>query len=73
MSGLGSRPADDSEWARQVEKRLRALEYPSAIRMGEWTVHVGQFGDLVADNTTTNRRYVLASGDRSNRAGIADD
>ncbi|WNM68785.1 hypothetical protein SEA_SOOS_55 [Gordonia phage Soos] len=73
MSGLGSRPQDDAEWARQVEKRLRALEYPTAIRMGEWTVHVGQFGDLVADNTTTNRRYTLASGDRSNRAGIADD
>lgn len=71
--GHGSRPANDAEWARQVEKRLRALENPTSIRMGAWTISVGQFGDLVADNHDTNRRYMIASGDRSNRQGMADD
>lgn len=59
---LHGRPKTDAEWARKVEKRLRALERPRRMRMGNWQVSVSPVsGDLIADHIPTGRREVLAA------------
>ncbi|AIK68806.1 minor tail protein [Mycobacterium phage LizLemon] len=42
-----SRPLTDAEWARSVEQRLRELQAPRSVRVGQWAINaVG--GELVA-------------------------
>lgn len=58
---LHDRPKSDAEWARQVERRLRRLERPRSLRMGNWVVSVSPVtGALVADHIPTGRRATLA-------------
>ena len=58
---LHDRPKSDAEWARQIERRLRRLENPRSIRMGNWSISVSPVtGNLVADHIPTGRRDVLA-------------
>lgn len=64
---IQKRPGSDAAWARQVEKRLANLERPSSIVMGEWVVHVSQYGDLVADNMTSGKRSVVGLYDESDK------
>lgn len=35
---MNSKPASDAEWARDVERRLTALERPQSLRIGQWTI-----------------------------------
>ena len=51
------RPKDDTEWARQVERRLAKLEN----RLHPWQVVKGANGDLVAYNVATGQRSVIAA------------
>lgn len=37
----------DQEWARSVQQRLAALERPSLLRVGDWTIEVDGHGALV--------------------------
>lgn len=61
---LHNSPANDSEWARKVEKRLRTLENPRSIRMGHWMISVSPIsGDLIADHIPTGRRDTLAAAE----------
>lgn len=61
---LHSSPTNDAEWARKVEQRLRALEQPRSIRMGNWMVSVSPVtGNLVADHIPTGRRDTLAEAE----------
>lgn len=58
---LHSKPTNDAEWARTIEKRLAALENPRSIRLGNWMVSVSPIsGDLIADHIPTGRRDTLA-------------
>lgn len=59
---LNSRPTNDAEWARDVDRRLRALENPRSMKMGNWVLSVSPItGDLVADHIPTGRRETLAN------------
>jgi hypothetical protein len=40
--------ATDAEWARDVERRLKALERASAMRVGQWTITQQGNGSLWA-------------------------
>ncbi|WAB09532.1 minor tail protein [Gordonia phage Wooper] len=57
MSGTntGRAPRTDAEWARDIQKRVAALENPSAARVGEWVI-TSRSGELVAarDGETVN-------------------
>lgn len=58
---LHGKPKTDQQWAREVERRLTALEHPRSIRMGNWMVSVSPVtGNLVADHIPTGRRDTLA-------------
>ena len=58
---IGRSPKNDAEWARQVDRRLKALESPRTIRIGNWVVSVSDIsGSLVADHIPTGRRNILA-------------
>ena len=51
---LNGRPTTDAQWAREVEKRLRALERPRMVTLGPWQVSVSPIsGDLIADHIPT--------------------
>lgn len=60
MSGLpsGKAPRTDAEWAREVERRFKALENPTTIRLGEWVIQVVD-GELVA--TAPGRSVALTA------------
>jgi len=59
---LNSKPTTNAEWARDVEKRLAALENPRSIRMGNWVISVSPIsGDLVTDHIPTGRRETIAN------------
>lgn len=61
---LNGRPTTDAQWAREVEKRLRALERPRMVTLGPWQVSVSPIsGDLVADHIPTGRRRVIAAAE----------
>lgn len=61
---LNEKPKSDAEWARKVEKRLRRLENPRFVRLGNWMVSVSPVtGDLVADHIPTGRRDTLAAAE----------
>lgn len=61
---LGRKPTTDAEWARSVERRLRHLENPRALRMGNWMISVSPVsGDLIADHIPTGRRVTLAAAE----------
>lgn len=49
MSGTntGRAPRTDAEWARDIQKRVAALENPSAARVGEWVI-TSRSGELIA-------------------------
>ncbi|MDO4610953.1 MAG: hypothetical protein Q4B41_09920 [Corynebacterium sp.] len=58
------RPLSDAEWAREVERRLRALEHGRMVTLGRWCVHESPVsGDLVADHVPTGRRIVVAAAE----------
>lgn len=40
MTTLSPQPQTDAQWAKNTEKRLKALEAPSSLRIGEWVVAV---------------------------------
>ena len=64
MSGLDSTPAGDAAWARKVDQRLRRLENPRQVKIGNWCVSVSPISDdLVADHIPTGRRIVLAAAE----------
>jgi len=50
-----TKPSTDAEWARNTEQRLKALEAPKTLRVGEWVLSV-QEGHLLATKpgTTAN-------------------
>lgn len=59
-----SRPLrDDSDWVRQVERRLAKLENS----LHPWQVRKGANGDLVAYNLATGQRTVIAALDIDNQ------
>ena len=59
-----SRPLrDDSDWVRQVERRLAKLENS----LHPWQVRKGANGDLVAYNLATGQRTVIAALDIGNQ------
>lgn len=61
---LHDKPTSNAEWARRVERRLRALENPRSIRMGNWMISVSPVsGSLVADHIPTGRRDILADAE----------
>ena len=65
---LHDRPKSDAEWARKVERRLRRLENPRSMRMGNWMVSVSPVtGNLVADHIPTGRRATLAAAEPPTR------
>lgn len=58
---LNDKPRNSAEWARQVERRLRALEAPRSVRLGSWNVSVSPVsGSLVADHIPTGARSIIA-------------
>lgn len=58
------KPKNDAEWARRVEKRLKDLESPRSMRMGNWMISVSDIsGSLVADHIPTGRRTILADAE----------
>ena len=50
------KPKNDQEYIQQLERRIRRLE--NALL--PWQLHVGAYGDLVADNLDSGRRVVIA-------------
>lgn len=61
---LNRRPTTDAQWARDIDRRLRALESPRMITIGAWAISVSPIsGDLVADHIPTGRRHVVAASE----------
>lgn len=61
---LNQKPTTNAEWARQVERRLKALENPRSIRMGNWMISVSPItGNLIADHIPTGRRDTIADAE----------
>lgn len=61
---LNANPTNAAEWARHIESRLRALENPRSIRLGNWLLSVSpNTGDLVADHIPTGRRIAIAEAE----------
>lgn len=50
----------DAEWAREVERRLAALERPRIARCGAWTLSETASGGLEAVNSRTGRAVRIA-------------
>ena len=46
---LNGRPTTDAQWAREVEKRLRALERPRMVTLGPWAVSVSPINSARSD------------------------
>lgn len=70
----GRTPRNDAEWARRVEKRLKALESPRTVRLGNWVVSVSDIsGSLVADHIPTGRRNILADAEPVYRTETKED
>ena len=64
MSGLDSTPSGDAAWARKVDRRLRQLENPRQVTIGQWCLSVSPIsGNLVADHIPTGRRTYLAAAE----------
>lgn len=59
-SNVGRAPRDDSEWARDVERRLRALERKQTVRIGNWVLSE-RAGELVA--TAPGREPVVLTAE----------
>ena len=55
----------DAEWAREVARRLDALERPVVARVGAWTLSETTNGGLIAVNSRTGRRVVVADDDET--------
>jgi hypothetical protein len=53
----GRAPRTDAEWAREIQRRLGALESSTTVRIGPWVLSA-QDGKLVA--TTEGQRLVLS-------------
>lgn len=45
-----TKPANNAEWARQVQQRLRRLEARGTVRIGSWTLTEDGDGNLMAVN-----------------------
>lgn len=52
----GRPPRTDAEWARDIQRRLEALEDSTSVRIGDWVLNVVN-GDLIA--TRPGTRVVL--------------
>ena len=57
-SRRGRPPRTDPEWAREMQRRVEALESSTTVRIGQWVLSVKD-GDLIA-STASGTRYVLA-------------
>lgn len=53
----GRAPRTDPEWAREMQRRLTALEQSTTVRVGSWVLNGTEDGHLTA--TTTGRSAVL--------------
>lgn len=62
----GRPPRTDVEWARDIQRRLEALEDSTSVRIGDWVLNVKD-GDLIA--TTIGTTVVL--GKATGRAAVA--
>lgn len=68
------KPRNDAEWARSIDRRLKALESPRSIRMGNWMISVSDVsGSLVADHIPTGRRTILADAEPKYNTEILKD
>ena len=71
---IGRTPRNDAEWARRVERRLKALESPRSVRLGNWVVSVSDIsGSLVADHIPTGRRNILEDAEPVYRTETKED
>lgn len=52
----GRPPRTDPEWARDIQRRIEALEDSTSVRIGDWVLNVVN-GDLIA--TTRGTTVVL--------------
>lgn len=52
----GRPPRTDPEWARDIQRRIEALEDSTSVRIGDWVLNVVN-GDLIA--TCPGTRVVL--------------
>lgn len=66
---LNDTPGDLGKALASIQRRLAALERPSSVVIGQWSIHQSQYGDLVADNINTGDRYILADYDKSKKTG----
>lgn len=55
----GKPPRTDAEWAREVQRRLEALESATTLRIGVWVLSVNSAGDLIA--STAGGTVILAA------------
>lgn len=53
------KPTTDAEWARDVERRLAALERSQTVRVGAWSLSEDRDGRLVGVNSRTGARVVI--------------
>lgn len=51
----------DAEWARDVERRLQALERATSLRVGQWTITGQGDGSLVAMGDDGRRTIIALS------------
>lgn len=55
----GKPPRTDAEWAREIQRRLEALESATTLRIGAWVLSVNSAGDLIA--STAGSTVILAA------------
>lgn len=54
----GRAPRTDAEWAREMQRRIAALESAVSVRIGPWVLSVAEDGNLIA--TSEGRKIVLS-------------
>ncbi len=53
----GRAPRTDAEWARELQRRVAALEQSTTVRIGSWVLS-SQGGNLIA--SSSGKRLVLS-------------
>lgn len=56
------RPRNDQELIREFDRRITALERPTVLRVGPWTLTADDNGNLTATNTATGQSGVVTIG-----------
>lgn len=54
----GRAPRTDPEWAREMQRRISALESAVSVRIGPWVLSVAEDGHLIA--TRDGQKVVLS-------------